>query len=184
MAEEEKKENTEENTEESKKGLADWIKEHPKTVFGIRVFLWATFSAILPFAFIAWRYQIFTSVSKLKITSVGLLAIIIAIVFIISLLKYIYKGLKPGFVKQCIFGAIGIILPLLVIYILINAIEDNIHLFKQALGCVILCEAISIPLNPFPAWLAKREVEDGKRKAESMSDILWDKFFKRKKDNE
>ena len=179
MAEEEKKE----NNEESKKSLVDWIEEHPKTVFGVRVFLWATFSAILPFAFIAWRYQVFTSVSKLKITSVGLLAIIIVIAFIISLLKYIYKGLKPGFIKQCIFGAVGIILPLLVIYILINAIEDNIHLFKQALGCVILCEAIGIPLNPFPAWLAKQEVEDGKRKFESMSDIFWDKFFKRKTDD-
>ena len=99
MAEEEKKE----NNEESKKSLVDWIEEHPKTVFGVRVFLWATFSAILPFAFIAWRYQVFTSVSKLKITSVGLLAIIIVIAFIISLLKYIYKGLKPGFIKQCMY---------------------------------------------------------------------------------
>ena len=182
MAEEERNENNENN--ESKKGLLDWCEEHPKTVFSVRLLLWATFSAILPFIFIAWRYGIFTHQSKIKLTGWGIVAIIIALVFILSLLKYIYKGLKPGLFKQCMLGVVSIILPLIVLYLLVNGIEENIHLFKQALGCVILCEAIGIPLNPFPAWLAKREVEDGKQKAEKISDIFWDKFFKRKKDDE
>lgn len=169
---------------EEKKSLTEWLQEHPKTVFGFRVFLWAVCAAVLPFAFIAWRYDIFTPQTKIKLTGWGFIAIIILVIFISTLIKYIYKGLRPGLAKQCIFGFVSIILPLVVLYLLVTSIESNIGLFKQALGCVILCEAIAIPLNPFPAWLAKRQEEDGKRKAETMSDVFWDKFFNHKKDGE
>lgn len=173
-----------EEEKKNKNGLIAWCQNHPKTIFGIRVFLWATCAAILPFAFIAWRYDIFVPTSKTKLTGWGFIAIIIVAIFLISLVKYIYKGLKPGLAKQCIFGFASIILPLLLLYLLIDSIENNIALFKQALGCVILCEAIGIPLNPFPAWIAKRQIENEKFKAETMSDILWNKFFTRKKDEE
>lgn len=171
-------------TKKEKKSLFEWCKDHPKTVFIVRFILWATCAAILPFIFIAWRYDIFSPASKLKLTGWGFIAIIIVAIFLISLIKYIYKGLKPGLAKQCIFGFASIILPLVILYLLINSIEGNVDLFKQALGCVILCEAVGIPLNPFPAWLAKRQEENDKQKAETMSDIMWDKFFKRKKEED
>ena len=181
MADEEK---TESEEKEKKKSLVEWCEEHPKTVFSIRFVLWVTCAAALPFAFIAWRYGIFTNDSKISLTDWGFVAIIILVVFASTLIKYIYKGLKPGMAKQCIFGFASIILPLAVLYLLITSIEDSINLFKQALGCAILCEAIGIPLNPFPAWIAKRQSENEREKAETMSDILWDKFFKKKKEDE
>lgn len=170
--------------EKKNKGIIAWCKEHPKTIFGIRVFLWALCAAILPFAFIAWRYDIFAPTSNFKLTGWGIIAVIILTIFAITLIKYVYRSLNPGLAKQCISGFASIILPLLIVYLLINSIEDSINLFKQALGCVILCEAVGIPLNPFPAWIAKKQIDNDKKKAESMSDILWDKFFKRKKDEE
>lgn len=183
MAEEEKVEQVK-TEQEKKKSFIDWYKEHPKTVFTIRFILWTACAAALPFAFIAWRYDIFTPASKIKLTGWGFIAIIIVIVFVSSLIKYIYKGLKPGLTKQCIFGFVSIVLPLVMLYLLISSIEDSIHLFKQALGCVILCEAVGIPLNPFPEWLAKRQSENEQAKLENMSDVFWDKFFKKKKDDE
>lgn len=183
MAEEEKVEQVE-TEQKKKKSFIDWYKEHPKTVFTIRFILWAACAAALPFAFIAWRYDIFTPASKIKLTGWGFIAIIIVIVFVSSLIKYIYKGLKPGLAKQCIFGFVSIVLPLVMLYLLISSIEDSIRLFKQALGCVILCEAVGIPLNPFPEWLAKRQSENEQEKLENMSDVFWDKFFKKKKDDE
>ena len=170
--------------ENKNKGLIAWCENHPKTIFVIRVILWATCAAILPFAFIAWRYDIFAPTSSTKLTGWGFIAIIILAIFVISLVRYIYKGLKPGLAKQCIFGFASIILPLLILYLLVDSLENSIALFKQALGCVILCEAVGIPLNPFPAWIAKRQVENEKIKAETMSDILWGKFFSRKKDED
>lgn len=181
MAEEEK---VEQVGTEQKKSFIDWCKEHPKTVFTIRFILWAACAAALPFAFIAWRYDIFAPTSKIGLTGWGFIAIIIVIVFISSLIKYIYKGLKPGLAKQCIFGFVSIVLPLIILYLLISSIEDSIRLFKQSLGCVILCEAVGIPLNPFPEWIAKRQSENEQANLENMSDVFWDKFFKKKKDDE
>lgn len=136
-------------------------------------------AAVLPFAFIAWRYDIFTAETKMRLTGWGTVAVIILIVFVATLVKYVYKGLKPGLAKQCIGGVVKILLPLIILYMLIVSIQNSLEMFKQALGCTIICEAIGIPLNPFPSWIAQREAEEGKAKAESMSDIFWDKFFSR-----
>jgi hypothetical protein len=183
MAEEEKKA-TEENENEKTNSLKEWIEKHPKTFFCIRGIFWFIFSCGLPFAFIAWRYGIFTSQSKIKLTGWGMIAIIIAIVFIITLIKYLYKGLKPGLAKQCIFGFVSIILPLVILYLLIISIQSDIDLFKQALGCVIICELVGIPLNPFPAWVEQKRKERKEEEASSLSDIVLDKFFKKKKEEE
>lgn len=170
--------------ETEKKNIVDWMHDHPKTVFTIRFVFWAIFSAGLPFAFIAWRYGIFKAASKMQLSGWGMIGILLLAVFIITLIKYAYKGLKPGFLKQCLTGLVSVILPLVVLYALISSIESDIALFKQALGCVILCEMIGIPLNPLPGWLEKRRIEQKKTDAESVSDILWDGFFKRKKDSD
>lgn len=164
-----------------KNKLSKWMDEHEKTVFVTRFILWTTCAAILPFSFIAWRYKIFTSNSQIKLTGWGFIAIIILIIFFSTLIKYVYKGLNPGMTKQCIAGFVSIILPLITLYLLITSIENSIALFKQALGCVILCETAGIPINPFPEWLAKRQIENRNEKVESVSDIFWDTFFKKKK---
>ena len=78
MAEEEKVEQVE-TEQKKKKSFIDWYKEHPKTVFTIRFILWTACAAALPFAFIAWRYDIFTPASKIKLTGWGFIAIIIPV---------------------------------------------------------------------------------------------------------
>ena len=168
--------------EQKKNKLLGWIEEHPKTVFASRIVLWSLLAGVLPFIFIAWRYDIFTTASKMKLTGWGFIAIIIAIVFISTLLKYIYKGLKPGLAKQCITGFVKVVLPLVIFYCLVMAIEGNIALFKQALGCTILCETVAIPINPFPAWIHERAKEDKNEEQKTMADIFWGKFFDKKKE--
>lgn len=173
-----------EEEKKAKKTFKEWYKEHPKTVFAIRFILWSIFAAILPFIFIAWRYGIFTAESKIKLTGWGIIAVVIVIVFIITLFKYLYRGMKFSIWKQIILGFVGIVLPLTIVLLLVVEIESHIALVKQALVCVIICEVIGIPLNPFPEWLERRRVEQGKDKAETVSEIFWDTFFKKKKDNE
>ena len=172
MAEEEKK---------TKRSVKEWCEEHPKTVFAVRFVLWCTFAAILPFIFIALRYGIFQSSSKIKLTGWGIIALIIVIVFLITLLKYLYKGLKPGLFKQCITGFVSIILPLTIVLLLVVEIESHIGLVKQALCCVIACELVGIPLNPFPAFLEKKRIAEGREQAQTLSEIFWDTFFNKKK---
>ena len=168
--------------EETKKkiSIVEWCESHPKTTFAIRCALWCLFAAVLPLIFIAWRYDIFSSTSKISLTGWGFIAIIILIVFVITFIKYAYKSLEPGLLKQCVSGFASIILPLLVLLILVVSIEENISLFKQALGCVILCEIVSIPLNPFPTWIEKKKIEKQDAKINSVADVFWDKFFNKK----
>ncbi|MCR4661689.1 MAG: hypothetical protein K5765_06820 [Clostridia bacterium] len=170
--------------QKEKKTFKEWYNAHPKTVFGVRLSLWIVFAAVLPFIFIAWRYGIFHPSSKIKLTGWGIIAIIIVLVFIITLIRYLYKGLKPGLFKQCITGFITIILPLTILLLFVVEIENHIVLVKQALIAVIVCELIGIPLNPMPDWLEKRRIEQGKEKVERISDIVLDKFFQKKKENE
>lgn len=171
-------------SKKEKKSFAEWYSEHPKTVFSIRFVLWATFSAILPFIFIAYRYGIFTKNSKISLSGWGIIGVVILVVFLITLVKYLYEGMKPGLAKQCVGGVCKIVLPLVIVLLLVVEIKNHIQLVEQALGCVILCELVGIPLNPFPEWLERRRVEQGKEKAETLSEIFWDTFFKKKKDNE
>lgn len=189
MAEEKVQEVEQETTQNEqeqpkKKSFAEWYSEHPKTVFAIRFVLWAIFSAILPFIFIAFRYGIFQSNSVIKLTGWGIIGIIIVIIFLITLIKYLYEGLKPGLFKQCVCGIFKIILPLVILLLLVVEIKNHIQLVEQALGCVIVCELVGIPLNPFPDWLEQRRVEQGKEKAETLSEIFWNTFFNKKKDDE
>ena len=168
--------------EENKKGFKAWCENHSKTVFTVRLILWVTFSAILPFIFIAWRYGIFKSSSKISLSGWGIIAVIIILVFAITLIAYLYKGMKPGFAKQCVSGLIKVILPLVILLLFVTEIKSHIQIVYQALCCVIICELVGIPLNPFPDWLEKRRIEQGKEQAETLSEIFWDKFFKKKKD--
>ena len=70
-------------TKKKKKSLVAWCKEHPRVVFWTRLVLWATFAAILPFVFIANRYGIFSSSSKIKLTGWGFIAIVIIAILLI-----------------------------------------------------------------------------------------------------
>ncbi len=166
--------------EKSSKTFTEWYQEHPKTVFAIRFILWVIFSVVLPFVFIAWRYGIFTSSSTIKLSGWGIIAVVIVIVFIITLIRYLYKGMKFSIWKQIITGFISIVLPLLIVLLIVTEIEGHIALVKQALICVIVCELIGIPLDPFPAWLEQRRIEQGKEQAETLSEIFWNNFFKKK----
>ena len=98
--------------EGEKQTLGEWLDEHPKSVFITRAVTWAILAAGLPFAFIAWRYGIFKEQSKIAISGWGVLALVIIIIFVLTLANYIRKGLKPGIFKQCASGFCKVVLPL------------------------------------------------------------------------
>lgn len=160
--------------EETKKGLSE------KQVFWLRFVGWVLFAAILPVAFIIWRFNLFTERSPLALSGWGFMAIVIIALFIISLLKYVRAGLPYSLFSQCVTGFCKVILPLVIFYAVLYCIQQNLGIFLQALGCVILCELVAIPLNPMPKWIHDNVKEEDQKKFDSMTDVLWDKFFSRK----
>lgn len=76
---------------------------------------------------------------------------------------------------QILSGLIKVILPLLLVYLVVNAIEGSIHQFKQALFVVIGCEAVAIVVNPFPKYMHDKGIE----KTENLMDTFIEKWKKK-----
>lgn len=129
------------------KGLTD------RQRFWLMFALWSAFSCVIPVAYIVWRYDLFTEVSRIQFGGWGLVAVVIVAAFAYAVLKYVKRGMaKWSMAKQVIAGIMKVIVPLLALFFAIKAIQDSIDAFLQALGAVIACEAVAIPLNPLPKW--------------------------------
>lgn len=181
----------EEETKETKQvkkteKISEWIEEHPQAVFWTRFVSWFLFSCGLPFAFIVWRFQLFQKISKIQIGGWGIIAIIIVAVFIFTVIKYVKLALNAKYTMtaQILGGICKIILPLLVALITLYSVRDNVDLMIQVLGCVTICEAIAIPLNPLPKWAYEKQKDVKEEERKETTEYIIDTFFKKKKEVE
>ena len=150
------------NQEENKKnGLAEFITKHPKAYFIMRAILWVLLAAIMPFIFIAKRFEIFDKSSPLHLGGWGFIAIVIIIIVSFRLFKYITSVLKirKPFATQCLSGMFKIIIPMIAIILLLKSLKNNIDVFVESFAVIILFEAMAIPVNPFPVWVYEKQKE-------------------------
>ena len=177
-------EETLELEEEKKNALIAWLEEHPKTVFWFRFTLWVLFAGILPFLFIAWRFQFFSKFGQLQLSGFGIIAVIIAFVVILTILKYVKLALSSHYslIGQILGGFCKVILPLLAFMAILYSIKDTIDSMIKVMGVVIVCEAAAIPLNPLPKWAYEMQKDVRVEERKETMDYLLDGFFKRKKD--
>lgn len=157
-------------------------KKLPKKtkIFIVRVVLFAVFACVLPFCFIAWRYQLFKKVDSISLSGWGIVALIIIFCFIKYIVKTIKKGESYSMTTQVITGFVKVILPLVILYIMLNSIKGSIDLFLQALCVVIISEGIAIPINPLPKWAFDNHINT----QEKTMDTLVSKFWKGKEKGE
>lgn len=147
-------------------------KKHKLAVFWARFISWALFACLAPVGFIAWRFQLFSKVSAVQFGGWGILAVIIIAVFLITIFKYVCKGMmRWSMTKQIIMGLCKVTIPLIALYWILWAISANITIFLQALAVVIVCETIAIPVNPLPQWVDE--------KTQGMINSPVDYFFKK-----
>ena len=150
-----------------------------KKVFIARAIAWAAFACGLPVAFIGWRYDLFRKVGTLQLSGWGLFALVIVFFFLRAFIKYIKAGLGGwSMTKQIINGITSILLPLGALLAVCVGIRSNIDYFVQALCCTLMCEALAIPMNPFPEWV----YEKSKGRFESMLDMAADRLNSKKKE--
>ena len=121
--------------------------------FVIRFIFFTLFACILPFTFIAWRYELFAKVDEISLTGWGIIGILIVAIFCIYVLNAIKKGMPYSMFTQVVNGILKVEMPLVLVYLTLSNIQSTIDLFMQCLICVIVCEAIAIPINPLPKWI-------------------------------
>lgn len=76
---------------------------------------------------------------------------------------------------QILSGLVKVILPLVLVYCVVSALEDSIRLFKQALFVTIGCECIAIVVNPFPKYMKDKKIEN----TEGLMDMFISKWKKK-----
>lgn len=130
-----------------------------KKIFLARLILFTIFACVLPFSFIAWRYHIFTTLNSISLSGWGIIAIVIALVFIVYVARMLKRGMPYSMLTQCIGGLLKVTLPLILLYVVVNAIKNQSEIFLQALLVVIISETIAIPINPFPKWLNDNQIK-------------------------
>jgi Na+/proline symporter len=130
-----------------------------KKLFLARLILFTIFACVLPFSFIAWRYHIFTTLNSVSLSGWGIIAIVIALVFIVYVARMLKRGMPYSMLTQCIGGLLKVTLPLILLYVVVNAIKNQSEIFLQALLVVIISETIAIPINPFPKWLNDNQIK-------------------------
>lgn len=123
-----------------------------KKEFWIRLPIYILFGGALPFAFLIWRFKLFSKVSKLSIGGWGIIAVIFISVFFIKLIKAVRKGLPFSLVSQILEGVCKIIIPLLVGAFCCYYLKDMMEEVFQFLWVLIICESIAIVVNPIPKW--------------------------------
>lgn len=138
-------------------------KKKSNALFVWRMIGFTLFACILPFVFIAWRFDIFrihNEVSaRVSLTGWGFLAVIIVFLFVRYIMGALKQAIPFSLTYQILNGAMKVILPLVCLYCVVSALENSIALFKQALFVVIICESIAIVINPIPKFMHDRGIE-------------------------
>lgn len=171
-----------EEIEVEKTNKKHFWEEHPKSFFWVRFVLWVICGAVLPFLFIALRFNIFKKASSLSLSGWGIIAVLIVAIFILVLIRYLKKGfgIKNVFISQCLNGFTKVIIPLGVLLVIVYISSKNLEALSQSLGCTTLCELIAIPVNPMPEWVEKCRKEENKNEQKDTIDYMTERLFKKK----
>lgn len=84
------------------------------------------------------------------------------------LIKTYLDGCKTKFtyLAQILKGVLKVVLPLLFILVVavifkskMSWIEENINLFIEAIGIILVCESVAIVINPLPKWAFDNNID-------------------------
>ena len=136
-------------------------KKHGKRFwFWTRLSTWTILSVIIPALIIFTQYELFDQRnSTTKITGWGLIALISLIGGVFYIIKSFADAEHNPWVDGMIKGFTIVILPLLAIYLLTGIIAFNLEKIRVILIVTMVAEAIALPINPLPQYVAEKRKE-------------------------
>ena len=130
-----------------------------KKIFIIRLSLYILIGLVAPIGFLAWKFQLFSKVTKISFSIWGFVAIFVAAVFVIKLFNGLRKGMKPGLGKQTIDIICKVTIPLLLVTIAFDWLSGFSSEFVQFLVVLTICESVGGVINPLPQWRFENGIE-------------------------
>lgn len=143
-------------------------KKMSKKEFWSRFSSYVVFGAILPFTFLAWRFNLFSKVNKLSIGGWGVLGIIVVAAFFISMIKAIKKGLPYSYGVQVLGVIAKISIPILLAFSFAYLFQDIMTELTQFLGVLFICETIAGFVNPLPQWAHENKIKEEENNLKTM----------------
>ena len=138
-------------------------KKKEKLIFWSRFSIYVLFGFVAPVVFLAIRFELFKTISKVSIGGWELIIFLLAFIFIITLIKYVKKGLPYSLFTQFLNGLTKVIIPLLIVLLVVNAFKnsaDKLEALSQFMVFLIACEIVAVVANPFPKWIHDNHLED------------------------
>lgn len=141
------------------------IKSERMTIksFVIRLVLYIIFGAVIPFAFLIWRFDLFsTKEGKAAIVASGwgLIAICFLAIFFIKMLKAIRKGMIFSVYTQIIDAITKTFIPLLIIIAVIYFVGNIQKELFQFLIVLFICNIPAKIIDPIPRWAYENKIEE------------------------
>ena len=135
-------------------------KKMTKKEFWIRLSSYILMGGVAPFAFLVWRFKLFSQVNKLMIGGWGIIGIIVIAVFFTRLIKAVRKGLPYSYGTQILTMLCKVSIPLLTVFVCAYFLRDIMGEFSQFLGVLFVCETIAGFINPIPQWAHDNQIEE------------------------
>lgn len=132
------------------------------TIFFSRLFGFLVFAGVLPFLFIAYRFEMFSG-SKAAM-GWGIFGYVILGLCLKYILSEVADAAPWTMWGQCVRGFMRIVVPLLLVYGILVCVKSSIDYLLQATACTLLCECVAIPLNPLPKWRHDFGIEEEDRR--------------------
>lgn len=133
-----------------------------KLLFWSRFCIYVLFGFVAPIVFLAIRFELFKTISKVSIGGWELIIFLLVFIFLITLIKYVKKGLPYSILTQVLNGITKVIIPLVVVLLIVNAFKsstDKLEALSQFMVFLIACEVVAIVANPFPKWIHDNHLE-------------------------
>lgn len=148
-------------------------KSKENKIFWTRFSFYVFFAWLAPGGFLIWRFNLFNKINSISIGGWGLVFIIFSGAFFIHLMKQVKKGLPYSLGSQILEGYMKVVIPLLIVIFCVYTAQEFIKQLLQFLIVLVICEAIAIPMNPFPKWIHDNHLEESQNKMKKFADIFW-----------
>lgn len=127
----------------------------------IRLSLYFLMGMAIPFAFLVWRFELFSKTDTVHIGLWGIVAICFVFFFFAKTLKIIRKGMEESTLTQIIDTITSISFPLLITLFVIWYMKDFMDQLFQFLCVCFFCETIAGMINPLPRWMREHPTSQG-----------------------
>lgn len=152
-------------------------KKMTKAELWTRLSLYFLLGAAIPFAFLVWKFELFSKTDSTHVGLWGIVAICFTFIFFAKTLKVVRKGMEESTLTQIIDTITSISFPLLVSLFVVWYMKDFMNQLFQFLFVCFVCETAAGIINPLPKWMREHPVSDGADKftkllAEVLSNMI------------